>query len=402
MLQTAFNRNINNFRGFSREVWILTIITFINRAGTMVMPFLSKYLKENLGFSYDQVGWIISCFGLGSMIGSWIGGRLSDTIGFYKIMVFSLFTTGILFFVIQQITTFPMLCVAMFFIMVIADMYRPAMFVSIRTYAKPENRTRAMTLVRLAINLGMTAGPALAGYIILSIGYKGLFWADGTSCIIAILLFCLLVKEKKKTEDLTPPTAETSVAKSPLHDVPFLVFMYVSFIVGVVFFQLFTALPLYHNIQYGWSEANTGLLISANGLMIFFFEMPIVSFMERHNIAKIKVVLWGSLCMALAFFVLLCKSWAGILLVNMLFLTIGEMFCFPFSNSFALGRAPRGQEGRYMALYTMTFSLAHIFSAKTSMYIIETYGYTANWVVMGFFGLTAVAACIYLHSRLLK
>ena len=101
MIKTAFSRYINNYRGFTREVWILTLITFINRAGTMVLPFLSKYLKEDLNFSYEQVGWIMVCFGFGSMLGSWLGGKLSDKIGFYKIMVFSLFTSGLLLFAVQ-------------------------------------------------------------------------------------------------------------------------------------------------------------------------------------------------------------------------------------------------------------------------------------------------------------
>ena len=198
MLQQAFTRYVNNFRGFSREVWILAIITFINRAGTMVLPFLSKYLKEDLDFTYSQVGWVMVCFGAGSMIGSWLGGKLSDKIGFYKIMVFSLFTSGLLFFAIQFVTSFYGMCAAMFGIMVIADMFRPAMFVSLGAYAKPENRTRAFTLVRLAVNLGFAAGPAMGGLIIVGIGYQGLFWADGASCIIAILVFRLLVKEKEK------------------------------------------------------------------------------------------------------------------------------------------------------------------------------------------------------------
>ena len=167
MLLQALTRYINNFRGFSREIWILTLITFINRAGTMVLPFLSKYLKEDLHFSYEQVGTVMMCFGLGSMLGSWLGGKLSDKIGFYKVMVFSLFSSGLLFFFIQHITTFHGLCIAMFCIMVIADMFRPAMFVSIATYAKPENRTRALTLVRLAVNLGFAAGPAMGGLIII-------------------------------------------------------------------------------------------------------------------------------------------------------------------------------------------------------------------------------------------
>jgi hypothetical protein len=39
--------------------------------------------------------------------------------------------------------------------MTVADMFRPAMFVSLATYSKPENRTRSLTLVRLAVNLGL-------------------------------------------------------------------------------------------------------------------------------------------------------------------------------------------------------------------------------------------------------
>ena len=77
-------------------------------------------------------------FGSGSIIGSWLGGKLSDKIGFYKIMIFSLFTTGILLFCIQFITSFVGLCIGMFVLMIIADMFRPAMFVSIGAYAKPE------------------------------------------------------------------------------------------------------------------------------------------------------------------------------------------------------------------------------------------------------------------------
>ena len=103
MLKSSLQKYINNFKGFSKEIWILATITFINRAGTMVLPFLTKYLKEDLNFSYGQVGWIMVCFGVGSMLGSWLGGKLSDRIGFYKIMVFSLFTSGLMFFGIQYV-----------------------------------------------------------------------------------------------------------------------------------------------------------------------------------------------------------------------------------------------------------------------------------------------------------
>ena len=401
MLKTAFLRYINNFRGFTREVWILAIITFINRAGTMVLPFLSKYLKEDLGYSYSQVGWIMVCFGLGSMLGSFLGGKLSDKIGFYKIMVFSLFTSGILFFVIQFVTSFWGLCLSMFLIMAVADMFRPAMFVSIGSYAKPENRARAFTLVRLAINLGFAAGPALGGLIIMNMGYQGLFWADGFTCIVAIIIFAILVKEKKAVVE--EKLIETDLKPASVFDDKiFWIFLFVCFATAMIFFQIFSTLPLYHHEKYGLTEFQTGLLMTLNGLIIFVLEMPIVSYFERKQTSKIKLILYGSLMMAMSFYVLLMANWAGILVISILFITFGEMFIFPFSNSFALSRAPKGQEGKYMALFTMSFSLAHIGNSKIGMELIDRFGYNINWVFMGSVGMISVFGCIYLLKLLAK
>lgn len=402
MIKTAFQRYINNFKGFRREVWILAIITFINRAGTMVLPFLSKYLKEDLNFSYSEVGWIMVCFGLGSMLGSWLGGKLTDKIGFYKIMIFSLFTSGLAFFALQFITSFWGLCLGMFMIMSIADMFRPAMFVSLTAYAKPENRTRALTLVRLAVNLGFAAGPALGGLIIMGIGYQGLFWADGATCITAIVIFALLVKEKKKPIDDNQSQLDKVAVTSVFKDKIFWIFLFVCFVTAMIFFQIFTTLPLYHHEQYGLTEFQTGLIMTLNGLIIFFLEMPIVTIFERKQINKLQIILWGSLLMALSFFVLLVNIWAGVLIVSILFITFGEMFIFPFSNSFAMSRAPKGHEGRYMALFTMSFSLAHIASSKTGMEIISHFGYQTNWFFMGLMGMLSVLCCVWLKNLVRK
>jgi MFS family permease len=390
MLQRALQKYFNNFKGFSREIWILALITFINRAGTMVLPFLSKYLKEDLHFSYSQVGWIMVSFGIGSMLGSWLGGKLSDKIGFYKIMIFSLLTSGIGFFILQKITSYQGLLIAIFFIMVIADMFRPAMFVSLGAYAKPENRTRALTLVRLAINLGFAAGPALGGLLIMSVGYKGLFWVDGATCIVAILIFWLKVKEKKKSAYIDKEHPGEVLTHSVFKDRPFWIFLLICLISGIMFFQLFTTIPLYHKEQFNLSELQTGLLLTFNGVLVFFVEMPLVNYIERNKINKLRAINLGGLLMTISMFLLLINNWVGILIVMMLFMTFAEMFAFPFSNSFAMSRAPKGHEGRYMAIFTMTYSMAHIISAKTGMTIIDHFGYQANWFFMGTLGFISV------------
>ena len=85
MKRLLFNY-FNTFDGLSREVWWLALITLINRAGTMVIPFLSLYLTQSLDFSLWEVGWIMALFGMGSVVGSWLGGELTDRIGYYKVM----------------------------------------------------------------------------------------------------------------------------------------------------------------------------------------------------------------------------------------------------------------------------------------------------------------------------
>ena len=77
-----------------------------------------------------------------------------------------------------------------------------------------------------------------------------------------------------------------------------------------------------------------------------------------------------------------------------------EIFAFPFSNTFALSRAPKGHEGRYMALYTMSFSLAHIVSSKSGLEIIARSGYQTNWFIMGSFGIAAAVCCIWIQKLL--
>ena len=402
MLKRAFNKYIDNFRGFSREIWILTLITFINRAGTMVLPFLSKYLKEDLHFTYSQVGWIMVSFGCGSILGSWLGGKLSDKIGFYKIMIFSLLTSGFAFFGLQFITSFEGLIIAMFLIMTVADMFRPAMFVSLGAYAKPENRTRALTLVRLAINLGFAAGPALGGLLIMSVGYKGLFWVDGASCILAILIFWIKVKEKKKSKYTDKEHPGEVLTHSVFKDTPFWIFLTGTLITGILFFQLFTTIPLYHKEQFNLSEFQTGLLLTLNGVLVFFLEMPIVSYIEKHKINKLKVITYGCLAMAISIYLLLVNNWAGILIIMMIFMTVAEMFAFPFSNSFAMSRAPKGHEGRYMAIFTMSYSLAHILSAKTGMEIISLFSYQTNWFFMGTLGFIGVLLFIWTKKLVAK
>jgi predicted MFS family arabinose efflux permease len=370
---------IETFKGLSKEVWWLALITLINRAGTMVIPFLSLYLTKDLDFSLKDVGWIMTCFGVGSVAGSWLGGKLTDKIGSYKVMRVSLFLTGVLFIALQFVTSFTGFCVGIFLVMLVADTFRPAMFVALSAYSKPENKTRSVTLIRLAINLGFSAGPAVGGIIITTLGYGGLFWVDGVTCILATLLL-IKVLHPRNTKTVDEVVVENPV--SVFSDKAFWVFFVAMFIFGFVFLQYFSTIPLYYKDAHHLSELEIGLLMGMNGFFIFLLEMPLIKWLEESKYSKERLMFVGLFLTGISFLVLNLTGWVGILIVGMLFMTIGEMIAFPFSNAFVMERAKKGKQGEYMAYYSIAFSAAHIFGHNSGMQMVDALGFDTTWWII--------------------
>lgn len=397
-MKKLYNNYINTFRGLSKEVWWLSLITFINRSGTMVIPFLSLYLTKSLDFSLTDVGWIMSFFGLGSVVGTWIGGKLTDKIGYYKVMLVSLFGTGILFFLLQFATTFNQFCLGIFAVMLVADAFRPAMFVALSAYSKPENKTRSVTLIRLAINLGFSAGPVIGGLIITAIGYEGLFWADGITCVLAaFLLLKVLNPRKVKVQDEVKVENPISAYK----DKAFWIFFVAMFIFGFVFLQYFSTMPLYYEDHHFLSEFEIGLLMGLSGIFIFLFEMPLIKWLEDSKKSKVKLIALGLFLVALSFIILNLTGWIGVLIIGILLMSIGEMIAFPFSNAFAVERAKKGNQGEYMALYSISFSLSHIFSHNIGMQMVAKFGFEITWTAITIFALLGVLI-LFILMRVLK
>ncbi|MEN2399063.1 MFS transporter [Flavobacterium sp. MC2016-06] len=401
MITTLLKNYIKNFSQFSPEVKVLAVATFINRMGAMVVPFLSKYMLEKLHFSYGQIGWVMVFFGVGSFLGTWISGKLSDKIGFYKVMVFSLFTTGFIFILLQFLTSFYSFCFGVLLLTTISDMYRPAMLVSLDTYATKKESTKALSLVRSSVNLGFMFGPLIGGIIITLFNYTFLFYIDGLTCILSILLFVFFVKERKlpyKLNSFKYLKEENSI----LEDKPFLIHLLVTLITGILFFQMFTTLSLYYKEVFSFSSIESGLFLALNGVLILIFELSIVSYVESKNIDKLLMVSYGVLAMSVSYLFLLIEHSIAALIVMMIFMTIGIMLTFPFANSFVKKRSLKKQEGKFMAVFTMSYSVAHILSTKSGMEIIELYGYRANWVFLsclGFLGFILAYRLIFIVKK---
>ncbi|BDD07325.1 MDR family MFS transporter [Aureibacter tunicatorum] len=402
------NSYLNAYKGLSKEIWWLAFITLINRAGTMVMPFLTLYLQDSLNFSISQVGTILTCFGIGSFVGSWIGGKLTDKIGYYKVMLSSLIMSGVSFLFLQAMDTFLSFCLGIFITTVFADAFRPAIFVAINSLSKPENVTRSVTLIRLAINLGFAVGPFVGGLIITSIGYYALFWIDGVTCVSAGFLLYMVLKPKASLSNLNLNSAsglskiETEEKATNYQKIDFGIFLLIVLFTGIAFMQLFSIIPLYHKDVYNLSEWQIGMIISLNGLLIFAFEMPLVHLLEEKKFSKLSITIASLFLILISFAILNFEKNIAIILVSMTLLTFGEMLAFPSTNKLALDMADKNHKGQYMALYSMSFSLAHIISGKMGSYIVEMFGFTTNWNLMVLILTIAILLSLFLKLKISK
>ncbi|MBK7409544.1 MAG: MFS transporter [Saprospirales bacterium] len=385
----------NSFSGLSREVWLLAGVMLINRSGTMVIPFMTIYLTQQLGFSFGQAGLVMSCFGAGSILGTYLGGRLSDRFGYYPVMFWSLFLGGAMFMLLMWMHSLLQFCVTIFSLSLIADAFRPANMSSVGAYSRPQNLTRSISLIRLAVNLGFSVGPAVGGILAASLGYNWLFVVDGVTCMAAALFFRSYLKPKPKLvvpEEEGPEMKMAVPVKSPYRDKHFLIFVGLMLLTAISFMQLFTTLPVFLKQEYGLSDSIVGLLLAFNGLLISALEMPLIYSIEGRY-QRMALIRLGAILIGLSYLVLNLGHWVVLLFVSIIAITFGEMANFPFSNSFAVGRSNDSNRGQYMALYSMSFSMAHVIAPTLGMQLAGHFGFFTLWMVMG--GLCGVTVLGY-------
>lgn len=368
------------FQGLNKNIWLLAQVMFINRAGAMVLPFMTIYLNEQLGIGLEECGVIMTFFGLGSVLGAFVGGVLTDRLGFVPVMIGSLFLTALAFLNFIRLESFEELCAGIFIISFIADIFRPANLTAVEAFSKPENLTRSLGLIRLAINLGYALGPFLGGIIAAQLGYSFLFIANASSVAAAGIIFVFYFRDKNIIHRKKANEKDISKVQMPWQDRNYLLYLMFFVFVIITFMQLIYIVPLYLKTQLGFNESVVGLLMGLNGLIIFLFEMPLLYKLEGR--IPVNIVVVGGLLIAmsgLAFILIPIAVVATI--VYTLFSTAGEMLSFPFSNTYALDFCNNLNRGKYMGFYTMTFSLAHVIAPFLWFKLTDFYGYNATWML---------------------
>ena len=380
MLTPVFATYRNAYTGLSRSTWLLSIVMLINRSGTMVVPFLTLYLIS-MGYSVAKAGFVFAFFGLGAFSGAFVGGRLTDKMGFYPVQIITLLGGGVMFFVLSAMKTYGLICLFTYLLAFVNEAFRPANSTAIAFYSKEENRTRSYALNRLAINLGWAIGSALAG-VLANINFSLLFYVDGVTNIVAGILIWFFLKPVKFTPT-TQKHFESAGVLSPYRDKTYLLFILITILFASCFFQIFTNLSPFFFNELHFSKPLIGYLLAVNGIIIAIVEMVLIYKLEgrRKNLDYIFV---GILLVGIAFLMLNIPGMGPLLALCMIIVvTFGEIFAMPFMNSFWISRTQPGNRGQYAALYTMAWSAAQTLGPLGGSQLVGYLGFKWLWFSVG-------------------
>ncbi len=354
----------------------------------MVLPFLTIYCTNSLGFSIVQAGIVTGCYGAGSLCGALLGGELTDRFGHYRIMVWSLLASAIGLMSLTLVSTFVPLCIAVFLTSTLGDAFRPATMAAVGVYSTPENRTRSISLLRMALNLGISIGPAIGGFCAASIGYTWLFILDGFTCLLATLFLVFLMPSDRNLRETEVIESDTDTP-SAYRDLVYVAFLLITAINIVAFMQILSTVPLYLKEVMHLSEGYIGLFFTINGLIVFFLEMPLVAYSEKRFSSFTSMII-GAVLIGLGILTLnIPMHWLALFICYNLLVSLGEIVNFPFGNSLALNRAPEKQRGSYMGMWSMMFSVTFIVAPVLGTFLVEHFGFNVTWWFMA--GMSAVS-----------
>jgi predicted MFS family arabinose efflux permease len=393
MLQALATRYRAAYAGLPREIWLLSLALFVNRAGSMVIPFLTLYLTSQRGMTEAAAGRMISVYGVGAICGAYLGGRWCSRIGELRLQTICLFAAGPLYMLVGVWRDWRAIAASLFVLSLVNEMVRPANSTAITKLSTAATRTKAFSLQRLAANLGFSFGPAIGG-LLSKFSYMLLFVVDGLSTLLAgaLVFHFFRLRRLAPTAEAEPAGAAT-IARSPLRDGAFTAFLGLSLLFMMVFMQFSSTYPLYLRDHFGLDEPGIGLMYAVNTSIIVACEMLLIDAVKHWRLMPTIACGAGLACVGFGMLPL-GNAWPFAALA-MTVVTIGEMLSFPLSSSFVANRSGPGREGPYLGWYMVTHALAWVLGPGLGAALYQRDRDAVWWAALG------IAALVFVGFQLL-
>ncbi len=395
------NRITSIYHEFPKTFWTLIAAMFIDGlGGALIFPFLSLYVTQKFDVGLTEVGWMFFIFAGASLVGSAIGGAVSDRFGRKTMiiigLVFSAMTSLSLGFV-EKLNVFYVLAGV---VGLMSNAAGPAHQAMVADILPEEKRTQGFGLLRVVANLAVTIGPLIGGLLI-GISYLLLFIIDAVASTITAALVFFLLPETKPLKEAGEPEASMGSTMAGygavLSDWVFMVFVLISIFMITIYMQMNSTLPVFLRDVHGIPARGFGYLLSVNAAMVVGMQFWITRRTEKTPPLTLMVV--GALLYALGFALFgFVGTWSMFALAIMI-ITLGEMLVSPTSQALVAHFAPADMRGRYMAVYGVVWIIPSMFGPLAAGYIMDNYNPNLVWYLGGLILVGAAVGYVFLQLR---
>jgi MFS family permease len=383
---------LSKIAGLPRPAWVLFGGTFINKFGNFLSIFLVLYLTSR-GYSAATAGAALGVVGAGNLIGNVIGGSLADRLGRRSTIVVSMLGSGLFIILVPFVVNLVFLFILVGIVGVFAQIYRPAAGAILLDVVSDEQRTTAFAVYRLAINLGMAAGPIVGG-IVSGHSYTWLFLGDAFSslayCLIALTMLpetgprALATKKEARAKETGHSEGYRAIIAN---DVPFIMFLCGIMAATYIYIQSTATLPLQVRDS-GLPNSFYGLLLGMNAAVVVVCELPITNLVE--NLPPRTVIASGVGLLGAGFGLTALAHSAEFLILTVLIWTLAEMIMMPLATAYPGRFAPAQLRGRYQGSFGLAQTLSTVIGPVVGGYLYSR-SHALNWAICGIVALIGMA-----------
>lgn len=389
-MRASLLKLLSEIRSLPRSVLVLVGGQFINRFGNFVLPFLALYLSER-GVALDRVALVLGAMSVGGLFGPAASGYLTDAIGRRNTIVLSLTTGALSIMALYFCQTVPQFMIVALIHGFCSFLYYPAASALVTDLVRPEQRIIAFAMMRLAVNAGFAAGPAIAGVLftrapfliflgdaLTTLAFAGLAlrWLPHGLRTVVGRVSSMNVIWQSWREALADATANRR----------FVQYLAGLLLTTVAFVQVFNVLAI-DTVGRGLSPVAYGVIMGSNGFLIMLFELPLNHWARRFRPERVLVVGYALIGLGCAAFGLAGSTES--FLAAMALFTLGEMLSLPVGSNYNSKLAPEKYRGRYFGISGTAWALAGIMGSAGVWF----YSWMGPhwWFVAGFCGLLGSA-----------
>ena len=397
-----FTRLNKIYHEFPRLFWVVVVVSFIDRiGGTLLFPFFALYITQKFSVGMTQAGILLGVSSLFGLIGSTIGGALTDKFGRKQLILFGLVFSAISTLTFGLVNSLSALYPLMIVVGLLSSVSHPAHDAMIADILPENQRQEGFGILRVVGNLSWIIGPTIGG-VVANINFFYLFVIDAVvSCVVAAIIFRTIpeTKPEPQAHEESESLWQTVIGyRVVLKDLAFMAFMVAGMLMLIVYQQMYSTLSVYLRDNHGINPSGYGFLMTTSAITVVLFQFWVSRLIKVRP--PFLMMAFGTVFYMIGFALFGVVTVYALFALNIVIITVGEMIVVPTSQALAANFAPEAMRGRYMAIFGLSWAIPSTIGPGAAGYILDNFNPNLLWFIGGALCGLSVLAYYALHIRL--